>query len=59
VNLSKHILDYRKKQTLFFCLFLLQRNFFQLRQRHQTSATKLRYLQSSAFYRQPEGRCVI
>jgi len=28
----------------FFCLFLLQRNFFLLRLRHQTSATKLHYI---------------
>ena len=33
--------------------FLLQRNFFPLRLRHQTYATKLRYLQSSTFYRAP------
>ena len=33
---------------------ILQRNFFPLRLRHQTSATKLRYLRNSAFYRQPE-----
>ena len=38
----------------FFCLFLLQSNFFPLRLRHQTYATKLCYLRSSAFYRQPK-----
>jgi len=37
----------------FFLLFPLQRNFSPLRLRHQTSATKLRYLRSSAFYRAP------
>jgi len=34
-------------------LFLLQPNFSPLCLRHQTSATKLRYLRSSAFYRAP------
>jgi len=34
--------------------FLLQHNFFPLQLRLQTSATKLRYLRSSAFYRQPK-----
>jgi len=38
----------------FLCLFLLQHNFFPLRLRHQTFATKLRYLPSSAFYKQPK-----
>jgi len=33
----------------FFLFLLLQRNFFPLRLRYQTSATKLRYLRSSAF----------
>jgi len=37
----------------FFLVLLLQRNFFSLRLRHQTSANKLRYLRSSAFYRTP------
>ena len=36
---------------------LLQRNFFPLRLCHQTSATKLRYLRSSVFYRQPLKYC--
>ena len=36
----------------------LQRNFFPLRLRHQTSATKLRYLRSSAFYRQPFANAI-
>jgi len=35
----------------FFIFLLLQRNFFPLRLRHHTSATKLHYLPSSAFYR--------
>jgi len=40
--------------NIFPSLFLiLQRNFFLFRLRHQTSAAKLRYLRSSAFYRQP------
>ena len=34
----------------FFLILLLQRNFFPLRLRHQTSATKRRYLRRSAFY---------
>jgi len=38
---------------LFFLFLILQRTFFPLWLRHQTSATKLRYLRSSAFYRQP------
>ena len=38
----------------FFCLFLLQSNFFPLWLRHQTSATKLRYLLSYAFYKAPK-----
>jgi len=38
----------------FLYLFLLQRNLFPLRLCHQTSATKLRYLRSSAFHRQPK-----
>jgi len=33
----------------------LQRNFLPLCLHHQTSATKLRYLRSSAFYRAPSG----
>jgi len=33
---------------------ILQRNFFPLRLCHQTSATKLCYLRSSAFYKQPK-----
>jgi len=33
--------------------FLLQRNGFPLRLRYQTSVTMLRYLRSSAFYREP------
>jgi len=37
----------------FFLFLIVQRNFFPLRLRHQTSATKLRYLRSSAFSRQP------
>jgi len=40
----------------FFLFLILQRNFFPLRSRHQTSETKLRYSQSSAFYRQPKER---
>jgi len=32
---------------------LLQRNFFPIGLRHWTSATKLRFLRSSAFHRQP------
>jgi len=40
--------------SLFFLFLILKRNFFPLQLRHQTSATKLRYLQSSAFYRQPK-----
>jgi len=39
--------------SLFFFFLILQFNFFPLRLRHQTSANKLRYLRSSAFYRQP------
>ena len=39
---------------LFFLFLILQHNFFRLRLRHQTSATKLRYWRSSAFYRQPK-----
>jgi len=37
----------------FFREFLLQRNLFPLRLCHQTSATMLRYLRSSTFYRAP------
>jgi len=37
----------------FFCLLVFQRNFFPLQLHHQTFATKLRYLRSSAFHRQP------
>jgi len=37
----------------FFLFLILQSNFFPLRLHHQTSATKLRYLRSSPFYRQP------
>jgi len=40
--------------SLFFLFMILQCNFFPLWLRHQTSATKLRYLRSSAFYRQPQ-----
>jgi len=39
--------------TLFFLFLLLQRNFFSFRLCLQSSATKLRYLRSSAFYRAP------
>ena len=42
--------------TTFLLFLILQRNFFPLRSRHQTSETKLRYSQSSAFYRQPKER---
>ena len=38
--------------SLFFFVLLLQRNFFPLLLRHQTSATKLHYLRSYAFYRE-------
>jgi len=53
---GKRIFIYNNKlfSFAFFCLFLLQRNFFPLRLRHQTSATKLRYLRNSGFYRQPK-----
>jgi len=44
---------------LFFCLFLLQLNFCPLRLRHQNSATKLRYLRSSAFYRHPTNERIV
>jgi len=37
---------------------ILQRNLFLLRFRHQTSATKLRYLRSSTFHRQPHSGTV-
>ena len=39
--------------ALFFLFLIMQCNFFPLQLRHETSATKLRYLRSSAFYRQP------
>ena len=39
---------------LFFRLFLLQRYIFSFRLRHQTFATKLRYLRTSALYRAPQ-----
>jgi len=45
--------------SLFFLFLLLQCNFFPLQLRHQTSATKLRYLRSSAFYKQPFSRSVL
>jgi len=37
-----------------FPFFDFATHLFPLRLRHQTSLTKLRYLQSSAFYRQPQ-----
>ena len=46
-------LQYKFFFLCFFPFILLQRNFFPLQLRHQTSATKLRYLRSSAFYRAP------
>jgi len=39
--------------SIFFLFLILQRNFFPLRLRHQTSASKLRYIRSSGIYRQP------
>jgi len=39
--------------SLFFLFLILQRNFFLHWLRNQTSATKLCYLRSSAFHRQP------
>ena len=45
--------------SLFFCLLLLQRNFFPLRFRQKNSATKLRYLRSSAFYSQRFWSCYL
>jgi len=45
--------------SLVFLLLLIQRNFFRLRLRHQTSATKFCYLRSSAFHRVPKFVIII